>query len=84
MDELTQELVAASLQLRPFLKASTDKRYEGSALDHLQELYAGTPADRLRRDAEEMEAHDAAVIRFRNALAAVAPTPDSEKPAESA
>lgn len=84
MDELTQELVAASLQLQPFLKASTDKRDEDTTMERLEEFLGRTPAERLRREAEEIEAKDAAVIRFRKALAAIAPTPSAEHPGESA
>lgn len=74
MDELTQELIAASLALRPFLEASTDGREGRAYYLHADRDVDCTRAERLRRQADDIEAEDAAVIRFRNALAAISPT----------
>ena len=82
MTEKTTELLKAALMLLPFLKASTDdckdiKKAESmppkAAAAYLMELgpwYDETPAQRLRREADEIEAKDAAIKRFRAAVAA--------------
>jgi hypothetical protein len=56
------ELLEAALVLLPFLKTSTDAMLPEPPLE--------TPAQRLRREADEMEAKDAAIERLRAAVAA--------------
>jgi hypothetical protein len=66
MSEKTRELLAASAGLLPFLEASTDKMGEA--------YWANTRlsrAERLRREADEIEARDAAIKRFRTAINAI-------------
>jgi hypothetical protein len=62
MTEKTMELLEAALVLLPFLKTSTDAMPPEPPLE--------TPAQRLRREADEMEAKDAAIERLRAAVAA--------------
>jgi hypothetical protein len=75
-DPNLMELVKASLQLRPFLRASTDEDFVFSDIDaakkYVDEKLSITEAERLRRSAEKMEATDAAIARFRRALEAFA------------
>ena len=69
---MTDELYEAALALLPYLNASTDG-LELTALERLKRvapLEGETTAQRLRREADELEAKDAAIRRFRNAVAA--------------
>lgn len=79
----TTELIAAVRGIMKYLKASTDhrdfllsirkdtKEQNAKALEEYRKQDEIAPADRLRKEADEMEARDAAIIRFRNALAAL-------------
>jgi len=61
------ELYAAAKAMLPFLEVSTDESaYFKKVLEHKGE----TQAQRLRRQADEIEAKDAAIVRFRAAVAA--------------
>jgi len=71
MSDTTRELYEAATALLPFLEASTDR----IDLDQLIPL-GETPAQRLRRKADELEAKDAAIQRFRAAVAAFEPPDD--------
>lgn len=62
-DPLLQELYEAGLRLRPFLKASTD--------EYVFSTSNKTQAERLRAEADEIEARDAAINSFRSALDAM-------------
>jgi hypothetical protein len=76
------ELLEAAKAVLPLLKASTDRieeqkrRSERTSADIVAELRkdldaANIPeADRLRQQAAELEAKDAAILRFRSAVAA--------------
>jgi hypothetical protein len=67
MSGKAQELYEAATALLPFLEASTDPSdYLNKALQHKDE----TQAQRLRRQADEIEAKDAAIHRFRAAAVA--------------
>lgn len=73
-DPKLQELYEAGLQLRPFLETSNGPEpfanfEEGAAW--IKQRNSETEAQRLRRQAERLEAKDAAVTRFRNALNAM-------------
>jgi len=72
--EKTMELLEAALVLLPFLKTSTDSCNEIKKADATLPDDAiaplETPAQRLRREADEMEAKDAAIERLRAAVAA--------------
>ena len=74
-DPLLQELYEAGLQLRPFLKASTDRspppKSASDAMTALQTEFEMPQVEWLRRHAAEIEARDAAITRFRAALDAV-------------
>jgi len=82
MTDQSTELLEAAKAVLPLLKASTDqynalKKAVGMPLrdasDYLRKLAEKpdeTPADSLRREADEMEAKDAAIKRFRAAVAA--------------
>jgi hypothetical protein len=81
MTEKTMELLEAALVLLPYLKTSTDQYNDIKKADTLPPdeaialLRKGTrppetPAQRLRREADEMEAKDAAIERLRAAVAA--------------
>ena len=61
------ELYEAAKAVLEYLKASTD---DTTALVDLVYRHRIAPADRLRREADEIEARDAAIIRFRDAVAA--------------
>jgi hypothetical protein len=72
VSDKSRELFEAARALLPFLNASTDDR-ELSALDYLRKNSppaCETTAQRLRREAGEIEAKDAAINRFRAAVAA--------------
>jgi hypothetical protein len=72
MTEKTMELIEAALMLLPHLKASTDD-LKLEPLDYLRKNATPkgeTPAQRMRREADELEAKDAAILRFRAAIAA--------------
>jgi hypothetical protein len=72
MSNKTQELYAAALAVLPCLRASTDD-LKLSDLEYLKKGRppAGeTPAQRLRREADEIEQRDAVIKRFRDAVAA--------------
>lgn len=58
-----QELLSASLSVKPYLDGSHSvvSRYRNSAYM--------TPAQKLRQEANEIEAKDAAIERFANAIA---------------
>jgi len=64
MSDKTQELYQAAKALLPFLEASTDKSKD--CLDR----FRLSKVERLRQEADEMEAKDAAIQRFRAAVAA--------------
>ena len=76
------ELLAASRALLPFLDASTDSDNAIKEADTMPPMeavaylmkirprYDETPAEKLRRQADELEAKDAAIARFRAAVAA--------------
>ena len=78
MSEKERELLAASAALLPFLEASTD-RSSGywARVESEREL---SKAERLRREADEIEAKDAAIVRFRKAVAAFHPLGDNTGP----
>ena len=73
----TTELLEAAKALLPYLEASTDHRDELIAVRELsiedtlkrgnerRKQYEVSPADRLRKKADEMEAKDAVIKRFR-------------------
>ena len=78
---MENELLEAAKALLPFLKASTDHfdmlaeadtnpPSEAIALIRSHQRPRETPAQRLRREADELEAKDAAIQRFRTAVAA--------------
>jgi hypothetical protein len=72
MTEKTMELLEAAVMLLPYLKASTDD-LKLESLEYLRKNAAHkgeTPAQRMRREADELEAKDAAILRFRAAIAA--------------
>ena len=73
MSERERALYEAAVALLPHLEASTDKR--GAAW--MEEVRNYTRAQRLRREADEIEARDAAIERFRKAVAALAPPDDN-------
>jgi hypothetical protein len=58
------ELYEAGMGLRKFLEASTDTRDSFAG-------WRGSRAERLRNEADRIEAEDAAIIRFRKALKAI-------------
>ena len=63
----TNDLIEAAKAVLPYLKASTDpSTYFATALQHKDE----TRPQRLRREADEIEAKDAVIGRFRAAVAA--------------
>ena len=76
------ELLAAAIALLPYLKASTDHRdllrrirdepVEATQpeVDAIVKRDMISPADRLREQALELEAKDAAILRFRAAVEA--------------
>jgi hypothetical protein len=77
MTDKDRELYEAAKALLPFLKASTDD-FKLDPLTWLRQTKAPegeTPAQRLRREAEAeaIEAKDAAIQRFRAAVAAFEP-----------
>jgi hypothetical protein len=65
-DDNEHELFAAAKALLPHLHASTDKPEDCITTFRLSR------AQRLRREADEIEAKDAAIERFRAAMAALA------------
>lgn len=77
------ELLEAAKGVLPFLDASTDhrdmllrirtesKEETDKAVKAHQKRDEISPADRLRQQADEMEAKDAAIMRFRAAIAAI-------------
>ena len=82
MTDKSAELLEAAKALLPYLEASTDHRNILVAMseagpDELQKLSEESrarnrisPADRLRKQADELEAKDAVIKRFRAAVAA--------------
>ena len=70
---MTDELYEAAKALLPYLEASTD----GMELDAFEYLRRNsrpkgeTPAQRMRREADDLEAKDSAIKRFRDAVAAL-------------
>lgn len=60
--EVLKNLYEAGMKLRQFAEASTDK----ITYDH----FKGTRAERLRNEADRIEAQDEAVLQFRQALRA--------------
>ena len=79
MRDTARELYEAAKALLPFLKASTDDS-ELSTIDYLRKNSppaCETTAQRLRREADEIEAKDAAINRFRKAVAALEPFGDN-------
>ena len=83
MSDKSTELLEAAKAVLPFLAASTDNRDRlaeieamgekprSEAVDWIIARQKEAPAERLRREADEMEAKDAAVKRFRAAVAAM-------------
>ena len=83
MTDKTTELYEAAQAILPCLKASTDHRdvLRKIRTENTEEAIARmkaaqerddiSPADRLRKEADEMEAKDAAILRFRAAVAAI-------------
>lgn len=82
MTDRIQRLIEAAKAVLPYLKASTDRYNELKAVDAMSRKEADawlrksleqpdeTPAQKLRREADEMEAKDADIKRFREAIAA--------------
>ena len=68
MTDKVQELRDAAFALLPFLTASTDP-YERETLDELTAAASLSRGDRLRREAEQADNYDVAIIRLREALA---------------
>ena len=62
---MSTELLEAAKALLPFLETSKD-RLDG----YWEKLRPLSRADRLRQEADEIEAKDAAILRFRAAIAA--------------
>lgn len=83
MTDKTAELLEAAKAVLPFLQASTDHRdylrsirtatleEDKKALEKAWKQDEQSPADRLRKQADEIEAKDAAIKRFRDAVAAL-------------
>jgi hypothetical protein len=72
VSDAARELFEAAKAVLPFLKASTDDS-ELSALEYLERTSpppCETTARRLQREADEIEAKDAVIERFRAAVAA--------------
>jgi len=72
VSDAARELLEAAKAVLPFLKVSTDDS-ELSALEYLKRTSpppCETTAQRLRREASEIEAKDAVIKRFRAAVAA--------------
>lgn len=80
-DPLLHELYEAGLQLNPLLEASDEPRFDDSdteaVLAWLKRKNAMTEAERLRENAARIEARDAAIKRFRNAIAAIKTSPQT-------
>ena len=82
MTDKADELLDAAKALLPYLKASTDHIDELLTVrefsiedtikrgNERRKQYEVSPADRLRKDADEIEAKDAAIRRFRAAVKA--------------
>ena len=65
MNDKAMELFAAASELLPFWEASTDKTNRPYWMDATL-----SRAERLRREADDIEARDAAILKFRAAMAA--------------
>lgn len=66
MTDKARELYDAGFALLPFLRASTDTY--GKSLDEMRNEISGSHGDRQRREADESDRKDAAILRFREAL----------------
>jgi hypothetical protein len=62
-----RELLEAAVALLPHIKASTDKLTNS----YVDKFLNATDAERLRQQADAIEARDAAILRFRAAVAAI-------------
>lgn len=65
----TSELIAAARALLPYLKTSTDP--DNRSIADVQRQFARSEAERLRQAADEVDAKEAAIWRFRWALDAI-------------
>jgi hypothetical protein len=72
MTDATKELYDAAFALLPFLKASTDEY--GQSLDEMVAHGRLSAGDRLRKEADQADKKDAAILRFREALVKFAET----------
>jgi hypothetical protein len=81
MNDKTTELLEAAKAVLPFLEASNDKRDRILAVETSEEARRKvredfdasmklSPVERLRREVDELEAKDTAILRFRAAVAA--------------
>jgi len=66
MTDKVQELYDAAFEVLPYLRASVDPYDAISSIAAPARLSA---SDRLRKEAEEADKRDAAILRFREALA---------------
>ena len=66
-DNALQELIDAAHGVLRYLKASTDP-YERQETDALLEHLKRSAGDRLRKEVEEADKKDTAIIRFREAI----------------
>lgn len=64
-----QELADAARALLPYLKTSTDP--DERSIADVQREFARSEAERLRQDADKVEAKEAAIWRFRKAVEAL-------------
>ena len=67
MTDKEQELYEAAKAILPLLRLS----YENSSYDELAERARVPRSQRLRQDADELDARDAIILRFRAAIAAI-------------
>jgi hypothetical protein len=69
-----QELADAARALLPYLETSSDPRDESRIIEDIKRDFARSDAEKLRQRADEIEAKEAAIWRFRKAVEALSQT----------